>query len=100
MAKSDTEKSLFNCYFQSVFSDASVMPDISDMQETSPVSVSCITITLAEVYQALVSLDPNTAFGFDNISPQILQSCASVLCEPLHHLFMMSNIQLSQKHRS
>ena len=91
MAESEIEKSnLFNCYFHLVFPAASTMPDISDMQEAPPNSLSCITITLLEVYQTLVSLDPNKAFGFDNISPKVLQICASALCEPLHHLFMMS----------
>ena len=63
----------------------SIVPDINDMQEAPPNSLSCRTITLSEVYQALVSLDPNNAFGFDNISPKVLQTCASVLCELLCH---------------
>ena len=59
------------------------------MQEAPPNSLSCITI-LSEVYQTLVCLDTNKAFGFDNISLKVLQICASALCEPLYHLFTMS----------
>ena len=65
------------------------MPNIDELQEPSD-SLNSITITMPEVYQALVSLDPNKASGFNNISPKVLQTYSSVLCEPLHHLFTMS----------
>ena len=72
VVKSNTEESnLFN--FQSAFSAPSIVPDINDMQEAPPNSLRCMTITLSEVYRALVSLDPNKAFGSDNISPKVLR---------------------------
>ena len=64
VAESEIEKSnLFNCYYHLVFSAASTMPDISDMQEAPLNPLSCITIILSEVYQTLVSLDPNKALA-------------------------------------
>ena len=46
-------------------------------------SLQSITITVADVYQALISLDVNKSAGIDNISPRVLQSCAVALSEPL-----------------
>ena len=43
-----------------------------------------------EVYDVLISLDPNKASGIDDIPPRILQLCADALYRPLHHLFNMS----------
>jgi len=51
--------------------------------------ISSISFTI-EVYDALVILDPTKAPGIDLISPKILWTCASILCQPLHHLFTMS----------
>jgi len=52
--------------------------------------ISSISFTIEEVYDALVTLDPTKSPGIDIISPKILQTCASILCHPLHHLFSMS----------
>ena len=49
-----------------------------------------INITVANVYEALISLDINKFAGFDDIAPVVLQSCAEALCEPLHDLFTLS----------
>ena len=59
------------------------MPSIQD-------SLNSITITVADVYEALISLDVEKSLGTDKISPRILCSCAEALCEPLHHLFSLS----------
>ena len=53
-------------------------------------SLCAIDITVADVHEALISLDINKSAGFDDISPKVLQSCAEALCELLHHLFTMS----------
>ena len=34
-----------------------------------------------------ISLEPTKVPGIDLISPKILQTCAPILCQPLHHLF-------------
>ena len=52
--------------------------------------VSDITISLEEVRQALITLQPRKASGPDNIGPRVLKSCADSLALPLHHLFWLS----------
>jgi len=42
-----------------------------------------------------VSLDPTKAPGIDLISPKVLQTCAPILCQPLHHRFSMSLIYIN-----
>ena len=60
----------------------------------SPLSVSntlsSISISEADVYYTLTSLDPNKAMGSDKIGPRVLKSCADVLTKPLFHLFSIS----------
>ena len=53
-------------------------------------SLNFITITVTDIYEALVSLDVKKSPGMDKISPRVLQSCAVALCEPLCHLFSQS----------
>ena len=90
-AKSDYSKvNLFDQYFHSVFHDPSSIPTIDDLPAIHN-SLQSITITVADVYQALTSLDVDKATGIDNISPRVLQSCAvTLISEPLHHLFTQS----------
>ena len=53
-------------------------------------TLNFITITVADVYEALISLNVEESPGLDQISPRLLQSCAGALCVPLHHLFSLS----------
>ena len=89
-ANTDHSKAnLFNQYVHSVFHDPSSIPKIDDLPAIHN-SLQSITITVADVYQALISLDVNKSAGIDNISPRVLQSCAVALSEPLYHLFIQS----------
>ena len=64
----------FNEYFHSVFTQSSfTLPDINDLPSISD-SLLDLTFTLEEVYQALISLQPNKASGPDNIGPRILKT--------------------------
>ena len=89
-AKSNYSKvNLFNKYFHSIFYDPSSIPTIDDLPAIHN-SLQSITITVADIYQALISLDVDKATGIDNIYPRVLQSCAVALSEPLHQLFTQS----------
>ena len=81
--------SLFNQYFHSVYHDPSSFPNIDDLPSMHD-SLSSITITVADVFEALVSLDVEKSPGMDKISSRVLQSCAEPLTEPLLHLFSQS----------
>jgi len=67
-----------------------LLPSIDDLP-TIHDSLSSITITVPDVYKTLISLDPEKPAGIDNIPPRVLQSCATALCEPLHHLFFLNH---------
>ena len=88
IANTDFDKAnLFNQYFYSVFHNSSNLPDeLPDIAD----SLQAINITIADVYEALVSLNIDKSAGIDEISPRVLQSCAAALCEPLHYLFSLS----------
>ena len=80
----------FNKYFHSVFLHSTyTLPDINELPSASDF-LSDITVSSDEVYQALISLQPNKASGPDNIGPRILKNCAASLTSPLHHLFLLS----------
>ena len=78
---------MFNSYFYSIFtretSSCSRDPDHSQ----SVYNLHTIEINPSEVFEALISLDPNKAMGIDKISPKILKYCATSLCEPITHLY-------------
>ena len=89
-ANTDFDKAnLFNHYFHSVFHSPSNLPDIDELPIIVD-SLHAINITVADVYEALVSLNIEKSAGIDDISPRVLQSCAEALCEPLHYLFSLS----------
>ena len=57
----------------------------------TPTSVlNNIFITESEVYNTLISLDPNKSKGPDGIGPKILKHCALAIYQPIHHLFCVS----------
>ena len=79
--------SLFNQYFQSVFTTSSfILPPLNDLPCPSAV-LNNILVSEVEVYDALVSLNPNKAMGVDCIGPKVLKTCAIALYLPIHHLF-------------
>ena len=87
-ASEDTAKaSLFNRYFQSVFTQSSFKLPLA--LPPPEVSISHITIVETDVYKALISLDPDKAMGIDGIGPKILKYCSLSLYKPLHHLFSL-----------
>ena len=74
-ASEDTAKaSLFNRYFQSVFTQSSFKLPLA--LPPPEVSISDITIVETDVYKALISLDPDKAMGIDGIGPKILKYCS------------------------
>ena len=79
----------FNNYFYSIFNNTSTdLPP--SFNSYCPVSLCHITITEADVYEALVSLDTSKAMGPDGIPPILLSKCASVFYKPLHYLFNLT----------
>ena len=80
---------LFNQYFPSVFHDSSFFPNIDDLPSIHD-SLRTITITVAEVFEALALVYVEKSPGMDKISPRVVWSCAEALYEPLHHLFFQS----------
>jgi len=52
--------------------------------------ISDITMSVTDVYEALVALNPSKSMGYDSIGPRLLKFCALPLHEPLHHLFLLS----------
>ena len=102
-ASTDFEKAtLFNIYFHSIFTKSSfALPQM----DTLPLPQSCrsdISISEYDVYDALVSLDPQKSMGIDGIGPKLLKHCALALHRPLHHLFLLtfSQNQLPEEWRT
>ena len=91
VATSDCEKvNLFNKFFHSVFTQSSfTMPSLDKLPQPHP-CLSDITITEADVYEGLASLNPMKAMGIDGIGPKLLKHCAIALYKPIHHLFVLS----------
>ena len=83
---------LFNTYFHLVYTTSPVGAPNIDSLPSVPDTLSSISISEADVYYALTSLDPSKAVGLDEIMivPRVLRSCAAVLTKPLHHLFSIS----------
>ena len=86
---SKNKASLFNQYFQSVFTTSSfILPPLNDLPCPSTV-LNNILVSEVDVYDALVSLNPNKAMGVDCIGPKVLKTCAITLYFPIHHLFSL-----------
>ena len=82
----------FNQYFYSVFRhDTSTTLCNENLPNTSSCICTCsIDISVEEVFDALITLNPNKASGLDNIGPSILKNSASILSKPLHYLYSLS----------
>ncbi len=88
-ATSNEQKAtLFNNYFHSVYSSSHNLPNSDQFYSTNDTPcITSITISEADVYKALSSLDPNKTMGIDNLAPLLLKKCSLALTTPLHHLF-------------
>ena len=89
-ASTDKEKvTLFNSYFHSVFTRSSyLIPPVEDLPMCSS-TLSDISLSEMDLFEALSSLNTSKACGADGISPKILKHCAVALYQPIHHLFML-----------
>ena len=81
---------LFNEFFYSVFTNESSSTINLDSIPVLSRSLSNICFSDGDVYESLINLKPNKAVGVDNIGPNILKRCASILYKPLHYLFTLS----------
>ena len=54
-------------------------------EESHP--LSNILFSEVDVHEILISLQPTKCMGIDSIGPRILKECASILYQPLYHLF-------------
>ena len=91
LADTDHSKAkLLNKYFFSVFTKSNCPEPNADELNSIDNSLDAIHLTVPEVFQALIKLNPSKAGGIDNITPTILRNCASALAAPLHHLFTTS----------
>ena len=89
-ATSNLEKAtLFNDFFESVFTQSSSSLPPLDKLETPANNISNIDISEDEVYKVLVSLNPDKAMGADGIGPRVLKYCALALHKPFHRLFTL-----------
>ena len=66
---------LFNDFFFSVFTNESSSTIDLDSIPVLSQSLSNISFSDGDVYEALVNLKPNKAMGIDNIGPNTLKSC-------------------------
>ena len=65
-------------------SDEPELPDfIPERDQKTDASICEITISPAQVFSALKSLDAGKATGPDGIGNTVLKSCASALCVPI-----------------
>ena len=89
-----SKASLFNKFFHSVFTktNTSIPNSLDSSVPTEHVHnyLAEISITINEVYNPLINLDPSKATGYDGIGPRILKACADCLSKPLLYLFVKS----------
>ena len=80
---------LFASHFKSVYSSE---PSITApcVVSGSDVSLSSVSVSLADVFEGLRALDTNKGPGPDGVPPMLLRSCCCTLAPPLHVLFMRS----------
>ena len=91
LADTDYSKAeLLNKYFFSVFTKINCLEPNPDELHSIDNSLDEIYLTVSEVFQALIKLNPNNAGGIDNITPTVLRNFASALVVPLHYLFTIS----------
>lgn len=77
---------MFNKYFYSAFTRTSSAYR-TIFENSKPVKLlHTINMQYIEVFETLVSPDSNKAMGIDRISPKILKTCETLLCEPIAFL--------------
>ena len=67
-----------------------LLPPLDDDLKTSSPSPYEIDLLDSDVYEILISLNPEKAMGSDRIGPKILLQCALGLYKPLFQLFFWS----------
>uniref|UniRef100_A0A1X7VBB0 Reverse transcriptase domain-containing protein n=1 Tax=Amphimedon queenslandica TaxID=400682 RepID=A0A1X7VBB0_AMPQE len=77
---------LFNDFFHSVFSYPSVPINVSSPPADAE-TVDDFLFSVCDVYKCLSSLYVHKSCVIEDIPACLLQSCAILLCEPIHHLF-------------
>ena len=91
MVTNDSDKAnAFNQHFYSVFKQDTFTLHNSESLSSTCDCICSIDISIEDVFNALINLEPNKAFGLDNIEPSILRNSASVLSAPLQYLFSLS----------
>ena len=77
----------FNKFFNSTFTRSEyVLPSVSNLPSPST-HLSSVMIDTSDVFEVLLHLDGGKAMGCDQISPKVLRTCATCLCEPIAALF-------------
>ena len=79
---------LFNHSFHSVFSSPGPPPDPSSLPPPACL-LDELEITVHDVFVSLSHLGSKKSMGIDHIPSIVLKSCATVLCEPVYHLFTL-----------
>ena len=83
---------MFNDFFYSVFAKSSNTTESTDNSDQI-CTLHDISISTTEVFETLITLDPNKASGIDNISPRVLKFSALPLSGPICHLFQQCFVQ-------
>ena len=87
----DQEKTtLFNTFFHSVFTHSSFNLPSPENLSVPASTISDISISELDVFEALSSLNESISMGIDGIGPKLLKHCGLALYKPIHHLFMLS----------
>ena len=77
----------FNKFFNSTFTISDLVLPPQHRMPTPSNQLSQITVSESDVFEALVSLNPNKAQGCVNIKSHILKYCCTSLTSPVTHLF-------------
>ena len=87
----DQEKAtLFNTFFHSVFTHSSFNLPPPENFPVPNSTISDISISELDVFEALSSLNESKSIGIDGKGPKLLKHCGLVLYKPIQHLFMLS----------
>lgn len=86
VTSSYVKASLFNSFFNSVFTVSNFVLPSPEHLPTPSSQLSSITINSSDVFKALATLNPSKTPGIDNIHPLILKICANTMLTPITHL--------------
>ena len=82
----DEKSTIFNKYFQSVFTSV-IHNNPPPIHQYPDPELENVTITSSEVERELKNLNPTKAAGPDNIPTRVLKECATQLASPVASLF-------------